>query len=74
MDNTKFHIFLIKLGSSITLLINVFIYTVLLVVYLVTDAERCMSRNITDWTGTFKSCYRCRALHEPKYHRLDRYI
>ena len=55
MDNTKFHVLLIKLGSLITLLIIVFIYTVLLVVYPVTDAERCMSRNITDWTGTFKS-------------------
>ena len=58
MYNTKFHIFLIKEGSLITLLMNVFIYTVLLVVYpAVTDAERCMSRNITDWawTGTFKS-------------------
>ena len=51
----KFTLFLIKLGSLITLLINVFIYTVLLVVYRVTDAESCMSQNITDWTGTFQS-------------------
>ena len=52
--NKYFTFFKIKLGSLITLLINVFIYTVLLVIYPVTDAERCMSQNITDWAGIFQ--------------------
>ena len=55
LDKNKNFTFFNKARQSITLLINVFSYTVLLVVYPVTDAERCMSRNITDWTGTFKS-------------------
>ncbi len=36
------------------LLILISTTSVLLVAYPVTDAERCVSQNITDWAGTFQ--------------------